>query len=142
MISVFCVYNDRRKIESFLLPSLENQNVSYDLHLLDNRRGQYASAAEAYNQAVDEGAGDYYMFVHQDVSWDSPGFLSSVESLMRAEPCPGVAGAAGRRAGDKRTRTRMTHGPLRRPAGLDSRQRHQYPSFSGWDKANQARDPD
>jgi hypothetical protein len=36
MISVVCVYNDKEILKKYLLKSLKNQSVEYELILIDN----------------------------------------------------------------------------------------------------------
>ena len=75
MISVICVYNDHDVLDEYLLGSLEKQESSYELILVDNTPNKFKSAAEALNYGGNKANGKYIMFAHQDLELTSPGWL-------------------------------------------------------------------
>ena len=64
MISVICVYNNKKILDNCLLKSIKNQTTKVELILLDNREGRFKSAAEALNFGGEQANGKYLMFVH------------------------------------------------------------------------------
>ena len=49
MISIVCVYNDESVIENWLLKSLKDQTVEFELIKIDNTKNKFKSAAKALN---------------------------------------------------------------------------------------------
>ena len=116
MISIICVYNNEGILKENLLDTLSRQSAEYELVRLDNRSGDFKSAASALNKGASQAKEMYLMFVHQDVALGSPDFLKDAERMMEALPKAGIAGVAGRldRSG---VLTNMTHGTPPTPAG-------------------------
>jgi len=96
MISIVCVYNNKRLLETSLLKSMESQKLSYELILLDNTHKKFNSAAMALNHGVKNAKGNYLMFIHQDYDLESNVWLSKVEKLLDGLDNMGVAGVAGK----------------------------------------------
>ena len=95
MISVVCVYNNKKKLSDVLLKSLANQTTAYELITLDNTGNRYRSAAEALNCGGVKAKGAYIMFVHQDMWLGSDSWLADVEETLKSIPNLGVAGVIG-----------------------------------------------
>jgi hypothetical protein len=95
MISVICVYNNRKILEDYLLKGLIDQTAKSDLVLIDNTTGRFTSAAKSLNYAGAKAANKYLMFVHQDVKLLSSIWLEDVEKVLDSLPSLGVAGIAG-----------------------------------------------
>lgn len=109
MISIVCVYNNGKILNDYLLKSLKNQTVDYELITVDNTRGKFKSAAEALNYGGEKANGKYIMFVHQDVDLSSNSWLEEVEKMLDELPNLGIAGVAGKK--DKRgVMTGIKHG--------------------------------
>lgn len=98
MISVIVVYNDRSQFETMLRPSLERQRRPFELIALDNRLCGFPSAASALNRGGRQARGDFLFFAHQDVRFESEGWLEEAEGYLRTLPDLGIAGLAGARA--------------------------------------------
>ena len=96
MISVVCVYNNKRILQDYLLKSLKHQTAKFQLILIDNTNGKFKSAAEALNYGGKQARGRYIMFVHQDVDLSSSLWLEKVEKMLNKLPNLGVAGVAGK----------------------------------------------
>jgi hypothetical protein len=47
MISVICVYNNKKILDEWLIKSLQNQTAKFELITIDNSRGDFKSAADA-----------------------------------------------------------------------------------------------
>ncbi|WP_083494631.1 glycosyltransferase [Pyrodictium occultum] len=117
MISVIVVYNDVRILNEWLLESLKNQSADYELIALDNRKGDFPSAANAYNYGGLRARGDYLMFVHQDVRLLGNTWIEEAERILRNLPKLGAAGVAGKRCDIRGVITNAIHGVPPRPAG-------------------------
>lgn len=96
MISIVCVYNNKEILDEFLLKSLENQSVNYEIFLMDNRDGRFESAAEALNEGAKNAKGEYIMFVHQDIDLKSDKYLENMERTLNSLDNLGIAGVAGK----------------------------------------------
>ncbi len=95
MISIVCVYNNKKMFENVLLKSLEGQSVQFELISLDNRGNRFKSAAEALNYGGGQAKGDYIMFAHQDMLFGDDSWLENTERVLETIPGLGVAGVAG-----------------------------------------------
>lgn len=49
MISIVCVYNNQDILNDWLLKSLKNQTIKFELIKIDNTRNTFKSAEEALN---------------------------------------------------------------------------------------------
>ena len=95
MISIVCVYNDEKVLESVLLKSLQDQTAKYELILVDNIRSRFSSAAQALNHGGRNASSKYIMFVHQDIDLLSDRWLEDAERWLEMIPNLGIAGVAG-----------------------------------------------
>lgn len=95
-ISIICVYNNIDTLEKYLLKSLKNQSIQYELILVDNTSGEYNSAAEALNFGGVKANGSYLMFIHQDFELGSNTWLEESENILNNLEKLGVAGVAGK----------------------------------------------
>ena len=116
MISIVCVYNDGKILNDYLLKSLKNQTVDYELITVDNTEGKYKSAAEALNRGGRRAKGKYIMFVHQDVDLTSNSWLKEVEKMLDSLQDLGIAGVAGKKD-ERGVMTVIKHGNPPEPAG-------------------------
>jgi hypothetical protein len=94
-ISAICTYNNEQILKACLLKSLSEQKTAFETILIDNTQGRFTSAAAALNWGATQAAGDYMMFVHQDVDLCSNSFFDGMEALLDSLPNLGVAGVAG-----------------------------------------------
>lgn len=97
MISIICVYNDESITGDWLLKSLKDQTVEFELIKIDNTKGAFKSAAEALNYGGKKAKGKYIMFVHQDVNLISNLWLENAEKILDSISDLGIAGVAGMR---------------------------------------------
>ena len=97
MISIVCVYNNRKILKDNLLKSLQNQTFRYELILVDNTKGTFESAAKALNFAARKANGKYSVFVHQDVDLCSSTWLEEAEKILDYISNLGIAGVSGAR---------------------------------------------
>ena len=95
MISVICVYNDKKSYQTNLLASLKKQDVVFELIPIDNCRGRFKSAAAALNYGGEKARGKYIIFVHQDVVLDGKDWLQKAEKILNSLSDLGIAGVAG-----------------------------------------------
>jgi hypothetical protein len=94
--SVICIYNNRQKLDKYLVRSLNTQTAPYEILAIDNTDGHIKSAPEVLNMAAKKARYDYLMFVHQDVELDSKNWLAKAQIDLNSLYCPGAAGVAGR----------------------------------------------
>lgn len=117
-LSILCIFNDRKSLDTLLVPSLEKQSVPFQLLLLDNTEERYPSAVKAFNNVLPTTKRDYLVFIHQDFSFDSPTFLEDCLKLIDQIPDLGIAGIAGKKKGYIQPITNITHGERPQPAGI------------------------
>lgn len=96
MISIVCVFNSEAILNDYLLKSLKEQNVDYELILIDNTSGKFKSAAKALNYGGKQATKDYIMFVHQDMCLLSKTWLYDAEKILNSLENLGIAGVVGR----------------------------------------------
>ena len=109
MISIVCIYNNETLLNDYLLKSLNEQTVGFELIKIDNTSGSFKSASEALNYGSKKANGEYIMFVHQDVDLCSSTWLEEAEKMLDSIPNLGIAGVAGMKA-KKGVLTRIEHG--------------------------------
>lgn len=95
MISVICVYNDKRIFTNMLNKCLQKQTAKFELISANNTEGTFQSAAQALNYLGKQAQGEYLMFVHQDVILLSERWLQDTEIILASISDLGVAGCAG-----------------------------------------------
>lgn len=117
MISIVCVYNNKEILDNYLLKSLKNQSVEYEIILMDNTNGKYKSAAEALNKGGKNAKADYLMFVHQDIDLLSDTWLENSEKILNSLNNLGIAGVAGNPEDANNVVTNIKHGEPPLPAG-------------------------
>jgi len=96
MISIVSVYNNRSLLEKYLLKSLKNQTIDFELILVDNTSGKFNSAAEALNYGGHKTKGKYLMFVHQDYDLVTNNWLDEAENVLESLDSFGIVGVAGK----------------------------------------------
>jgi hypothetical protein len=93
MISVISCVSNLAVYEDMLKKSLEQQQADYELIFVDNTQHVFSSAAKALNHGAKLAKGAIVVFVHQDVSFDDPHFLTNIQNVIQNENvCVGVAG--------------------------------------------------
>jgi GT2 family glycosyltransferase len=95
MFSIVIVYNNTDILKNWILESLKNQTVQYELILLDNSDNKYLSASHALNSGLKIATQKYLMCIHQDVTLIGRDFLEKTESMLNKLDCLGLAGVAG-----------------------------------------------
>ncbi len=95
-VTVICAFNQRDKLERFLLPSLARQTIPHQLLLLDNTGGAFPCAARAFTAAAAQARYRTLMFVHQDVELGADDWLEKAVEWMPRLKQLGAAGVAGR----------------------------------------------
>lgn len=105
--SVICVYNNPEVLEGWLSASLESEpRVQYESIFIDNREGNYSSAAAALNAGAKRANGDYYIFVHQDVRFLGDSWLDSALQYLDSLDDLGIAGVVGETTSGERHKDR------------------------------------
>lgn len=93
--SIICASHRPDVLARFLLPSVHSQDLTCELRVVDTTRGGFTSCAAALNAGAAGAKGQYLMFVHQDVAWDSPDFLRRAAALLDGLAQVGAAGIVG-----------------------------------------------
>lgn len=119
MISVICVYNNKKIFGDCLLKSLQMQNAKFELIALDNGDGKFISAAQALNYGAEQikSTSSYIMFAHQDIDLGSSTWLEETEKMLDALADVGIAGVAGNNEEEKRIISNIRHGIPPRNSG-------------------------
>ena len=81
LITVVCVSNKKNILDRYLVKSLQNQTVEYELIIVDNSHGKYRSATEALNYGGKFAGNEFIMFVHQDIDFLSDTWLEEANRL-------------------------------------------------------------
>lgn len=111
MISIICVYNNKKILDKYLLKSLKSQIIEdYELILLDNTQKKFKSASEALNYGGKKAKGEYILFAHQDIDLISDTFLIDLEAFLIHLQDLGIAGVAGKVGDKKEVITRIKQG--------------------------------
>ncbi len=95
MLSVVCVYNNKKSYKDNLLASLKKQDVVFELIPIDNTKGKFKSAAAALNWGGEKARGKYIIFAHQDVVLGGRDWLRKAEKVLNNLAALGIAGVAG-----------------------------------------------
>ena len=114
MISVICCSNNQEVYKTMLLASLQNQNASFEIVLIDNTKNKYSSAASALNDGARKASGEYLVFAHQDITFQDINFLSNITYYI--DRTSGIIGVAGIKD-DSGVITNLTQGELNKPGG-------------------------
>jgi glycosyltransferase involved in cell wall biosynthesis len=96
MISIITIANDKKLLKEYLLRSLKNQTVDYELIVIDNADNkQFNHVTKALNYGASLTKGDCLMFVHQDVALWGNNFLERFEKMLMEIQDIGIGGVAG-----------------------------------------------
>lgn len=99
-LSILCVYNNKKKLNHFLISSLSKQlECTYQLILVDNTNNQYDSACKALNFGCSQADGKYIMILHQDIWFKNKYELKNIYEQCEKVKQFGVIGVAGRNKG-------------------------------------------
>ena len=90
VISIICVFNDKKILNKYLLESLKDQTAHYELILIDNTKNKFKSASKALNYGTKKAKGNYLMFIHQDVSLCSDTWLDEAEKIIESLDCNAI----------------------------------------------------
>jgi hypothetical protein len=106
--SVICVYNNREKLDKYLVRSLKKQTIPYELITLDNTTGKFCSAAPLLNETAKNARYEYLMFVHQDIALRAGTWMEKAVKDLEKLHRLGAAGVAGKI--DKEILASVSHG--------------------------------
>jgi len=110
MISIVCTCNNRTILDNYLMEGLDKQSIDYELIVIEDKKSDFNSAAEALNYGGKKAVGDYIIFAHQDVKMDTPYWLRDMETLVEKIPNLGIAGIAGKSEDNNEVVTNVKHG--------------------------------
>jgi hypothetical protein len=95
MFTVISAVTNDDVAREYLLRGLKRQTAKHELLLIHNKTGAFSSAAQPYNCTSRKAAGDYLMFIHQDVYLPSPTWLKDAQDTLSTLSNLGIAGPAG-----------------------------------------------
>lgn len=104
--------------------SLEMQtNVSYELIPIYNLNNEYKSARDAFNSVLNNCNGEYVVFTHPDIIFETSNVLYTIKTYLNRIVDFGVIGAAGASADKYNKNVRviysnMVHGMNKKNAGI------------------------
>ena len=94
--SVICVYNNRQKLNDYLITSLNQQDFPFESFMIDNTANNIESAARILNETARKARYEYLIFVHQDVTLYSHTWLADAYKDLGTLQHLGSAGVAGK----------------------------------------------
>lgn len=109
-IAVICVYNDIKAYEEMLCASLKNQNISFELIGIDNRKNKFISAAKALNYGAKKSNADVLIFSHQDIYLKDNNSLKRMAKAILKCPIGTIVGTQGVRDKNKKYYSNITAG--------------------------------
>lgn len=116
MISLICVYNNKKVLDSCLLYSYNKQEKNNtELILVDNSKNKYKNAIEALEYGVQQSKGEYYIFIHQDITFEDKNVLKNMEYQIKSIKDFGIIGVAGYK--NKQIISNIIHGQNKEYAG-------------------------
>lgn len=85
LMSLICCYNNKNVLDEFVIASLQkSMNTDYEFIDIDNRDNRFSSIAKAYNYGLSKAHGEWIMFCHQDIAFESD-FLDKISSFLENE---------------------------------------------------------
>lgn len=106
--SIICAYNNRKKLNDYLIKSLSKQTAHFEVLTIDNTENRLKSAPVVLNETARKAKYEYLMFVHQDVALESSDWLANAFKDLKSLSDLGAAGVAGK--GEKGFAASVTHG--------------------------------
>lgn len=115
--TVVCIYNNEEILNDYLAKGLAIQDFPHQDIFIDNTKGRFTSAAQAFNSVIPNIQGEFAVFSHQDILFTSEDTLRQAYKMLKANKNLCVAGVAGVR---DRTgiKTNIQHGSPPCNAGL------------------------
>ena len=99
------VYNKTDVFENLLKKSLKGQSLQAEIIAVDNTKRKYSSAAKALDYGANVATGNILVFVHQDVSFETPDALAEIVRIFCNNSgegdIGGIVGAAFDKNGNK-----------------------------------------
>lgn len=109
--SIICAFNDREKLDGFLLQSLRAQSAPFEILTIDNRLGSFKSAPRILNETAAHAKFDHFLFAHQDVALRGSTWLNDVRKTLETLGTYGAAGVAGHAPGGFKASVLQGHPP-------------------------------
>lgn len=106
MLSIICVYNNKKVLENCLLKAIEKQKYKdVQLILIDNTDNKFKTMESAFNDSLSIANGNFIAFSHQDICFLNENVLNNIVSQIESIDCLGVAGVAGAPFSEKKPLT-------------------------------------
>ena len=82
-LSFICPSNNPKMYRDCIIKSLERQkNRDFELILVDTLKEHYSSAAAALNAGAAKASGDYFVFLHHDIIFESDSFIDELIGII------------------------------------------------------------
>ena len=95
MLSIICAYNNKKMLNDCVAQSLnKQQGVEYEKIFVNAKDYGFSSASETLNYGGQQAKGDFLIFLHQDIIFESNDVLKKIENFCKAYTF-GIAGVAG-----------------------------------------------
>lgn len=128
MFSIICAYNNKKMLEDCVIKSLKKQkNIEYETIFVNAKQHHFSSASETLNYGGRQAKGEYLIFLHQDIIFESENVLEKIKYYCDHFQF-GIAGVAGlevKNSTNRRFVTQIKDGKNHTYAGSD-RAIHQY----------------
>lgn len=116
--TIISISNNRNITDEFKVNLSEQNNVSYQLIIIDNRNNIFNGAREAFNSVLEQIENEIVIFSHPDIRFLSNNELSSILEKVKKIDCYGVIGVAGCQEGIQwKLLSNIKHGMLKKDAG-------------------------
>ena len=93
--TAICVYNSADILNDYLAKGLAIQDFPHQDIFIDNTKGRFTSAAQAFNSVIPHIRGEFAVFSHQDILFTKPDTLRQAYGMLEEYKNLGVAGIAG-----------------------------------------------
>lgn len=95
MFSIICAYNNKKMLEDCVIKSLKKQkNIEYETIFVNAEEHHFSSASETLNYGGQQAKGDYLIFLHQDIIFETEDVLEKIKFYCDHYQF-GIAGVAG-----------------------------------------------
>lgn len=93
--TVVCIYNSEEILGDYLAKGLAIQDFQHQDIFIDNTKGRFTSAAQAFNSVIPDIRGEFAVFSHQDILFTREDTLCQAYGMLKKNKSVGVAGVAG-----------------------------------------------
>lgn len=96
MLSIICASNNKKILDECLKKSLDRQTYrDFELIVVDTKKSKYTGASDALMSGAKNAKGDFFIFIHHDVVFNTEHELENVVKQIENTKDFGVLGIAG-----------------------------------------------